>query len=51
VAKAIRAALEDASTPLRVPVGDDAVAVLAARAHLDDSAFEAAMRQTLGLTW
>jgi NAD(P)-dependent dehydrogenase (short-subunit alcohol dehydrogenase family) len=51
VAVAIRRAIEDPTTPLRVPVGDDAVAVLAARAQLDDDAFESAMRQTLGMTW
>jgi NAD(P)-dependent dehydrogenase (short-subunit alcohol dehydrogenase family) len=51
VAKAIRRAIEDPATPLRVPVGDDAVTVLAARAKLDDAAFESAMRQTLGMTW
>lgn len=51
VAKAIRAAIEDPSTPLRVPVGEDAVTVLGARDALDDAAFEAAMRQTLGMTW
>ena len=51
VAVAIRRAIEDPSTPLRVPVGDDAVAVLGARAQLDDAAFESAMRTTLGVTW
>jgi NAD(P)-dependent dehydrogenase (short-subunit alcohol dehydrogenase family) len=51
VAVAIRQAIEDPTTPLRVPVGDDAVAVLAARAQLDDEAFESAMRKTLGMTW
>jgi NAD(P)-dependent dehydrogenase (short-subunit alcohol dehydrogenase family) len=51
VAVAIRRAIEDPSTPLRVPVGDDAVAVLGARAQLDDEAFESAMRKTLGMTW
>lgn len=51
VACAIRAAIEDPSTPLRVPVGDDAHAVLGARAQLTDDQFEAAMRQTLGMTW
>ena len=40
VAVAIRRAIEDPATPLRVPVGEDAVAVLAARAQLDDAAFE-----------
>ncbi len=51
VAQAIRRAIEDPSTPLRVPVGDDAVGVLAARAQLCDADFESAMRRTLGLTW
>jgi NAD(P)-dependent dehydrogenase (short-subunit alcohol dehydrogenase family) len=51
VAKAIRQAIEDPTTALRVPVGDDAVTVLSARAQLDDATFEAAMRQTLGMTW
>jgi NAD(P)-dependent dehydrogenase (short-subunit alcohol dehydrogenase family) len=51
VAEAIRRAIEDPSTPLRVPVGDDARGVLAARAKLGDDEFEAAMRQTLGMTW
>ncbi len=51
VAVAIRRFLEDPATPLRVPVGDDAVTVLAARTKLDDAAFESAMRQALGMTW
>ena len=51
VARAIRRAIEDPATPLRVPVGDDAVTVLSARAQLDDATFESAMRQTLGMTW
>ena len=51
VADAIRRAIEDPATPLRVPVGDDAVLVLEARAQMDDASFEAAMRQTVGLTW
>jgi NAD(P)-dependent dehydrogenase (short-subunit alcohol dehydrogenase family) len=51
VAVAIRRAIEDPDTPLRVPVGDDAVAILEARAQLDDATFESAMRQTLGMTW
>ena len=50
-AAAIVRAIEDPATPLRVPVGHDAVAILAARSQLDDAAFEAAMRETLGLTW
>ena len=44
-------AIEDPTTPLRVPVGDDAVAILGARAQLDDATFESAMRKTLGMTW
>ena len=51
VASAIRRAIEDPATPLRVPVGEDAITVLAARAQLDDSAFESAMRRILGMTW
>ena len=51
VAAAVRAAIEDPDTPLRVPVGDDAALVLGARASLDDAAFEAAMRAVLGATW
>jgi NAD(P)-dependent dehydrogenase (short-subunit alcohol dehydrogenase family) len=51
VARAILAAIEDPATPLRVPVGQDAVTVLSARAQLDDATFESAMRQTLGMTW
>ena len=51
VAAAIVDALEDLETPLRVPVGDDSVMVLGARAAMDDAAFEAVMRSTLGLTW
>jgi NAD(P)-dependent dehydrogenase (short-subunit alcohol dehydrogenase family) len=51
VAGAIRRAIEDPATPLRVPVGDDAVTVLRARTQLDDAAFESALRETLGVTW
>lgn len=51
VAVAVAAAIEDPSTPLRVEVGDDARTVLAARRSLDDRAFEAAMREVLGITW
>lgn len=51
VAAAVRSAIEDPSTPFRVPVGDDAVMVLGARATMDDDAFEAAMRSTLGVSW
>jgi NAD(P)-dependent dehydrogenase (short-subunit alcohol dehydrogenase family) len=51
VAVAIRQAIEDPTTPLRVPVGEDAITILAARAQLDDARFESAMRRTLGMTW
>jgi len=51
VARAISDALERPATPLRVEVGDDAALVLGARRSLDDAAFEAAMREVLGLTW
>ena len=36
---------------LRYPVGQDANLVLTVRKQMDDEAFEAAMRQQLGLTW
>ncbi|MGD0881449.1 MAG: SDR family NAD(P)-dependent oxidoreductase [Acidimicrobiales bacterium] len=51
VAVAVRLAIEDPSTPLRVPVGEDAAMVLGARSALDDAAFESAMRSVLGATW
>jgi NAD(P)-dependent dehydrogenase (short-subunit alcohol dehydrogenase family) len=51
VARAIADAIDDPQTPLRVPVGADAEAVLAARKSMTDAEFEAAMRQILGLTW
>jgi NAD(P)-dependent dehydrogenase (short-subunit alcohol dehydrogenase family) len=51
VATAVRQAIEDPDTPLRVPVGDDATMVLAARSSLDDATFEASMRSVLGTTW
>ena len=51
VAAAVRRAIEDPTTPLRVPVGEDATMVLTARSQLDDASFEAVMRQTLDLTW
>ena len=51
VAGAIADAISDDSTPLRVPVGADSEMVLATRARLDDAAFEAAMRSTIGMTW
>ena len=51
VARAVRAAVEDPATPLRVPVGEDAAMVLGARASMDDAAFEAAMRAVLGAEW
>ncbi len=51
VARAIGDAIEDPTTPLRVPVGADAEMVLATRAKLPDDKFEAAMRATIGMTW
>ena len=51
VGRAIGAAIEDPSTPLRVPVGDDAAMILAARSQMSDGDFEEAMRSTLGVTW
>ena len=51
VARAIADAITDDSTPLRVPVGADSEMVLATRRTLDDAAFEAAMRATIGMTW
>lgn len=51
VALAIRHAIEDPATPLRVPVGLDAAFILEARAQLDDTTFESAMRNTLSMTW
>jgi hypothetical protein len=51
VAVAVRSAIEDPTTPFRVPVGEDAALVLGARAAMDDATFEAAMRATLGITW
>ena len=51
VAVAVRRAVEDPDTPLRVPVGEDAAMVLGARASMDDATFEATMRGVLGATW
>lgn len=51
VARAIADAIEDDSTPLRVPVGTDASLVVSTRASLDDAAFEVTMREALGLDW
>ena len=51
VALAIARAIEDAATPLRVPVGQDAEMILGLRRTLDDQAFEDVMRRTLGITW
>jgi len=51
VGVAIADAIENPTTPLRVPVGADAEMVLGARRHFDDAAFEAAMRKTLDLQW
>jgi NAD(P)-dependent dehydrogenase (short-subunit alcohol dehydrogenase family) len=51
VARAVLGAIEDDSTPLRVPVGEDASMVLGARSSMDDATFESTMRAVLGVTW
>lgn len=51
VGAAVLRALEDETTPLRVPVGDDAHLILATRSQLDDASFEVAMRKTLNVHW
>jgi NAD(P)-dependent dehydrogenase (short-subunit alcohol dehydrogenase family) len=51
VGEAIADAIEDPTTPLRVPVGADAEMVLSARKELGDAEFEAAMRGVLGIDW
>ena len=51
VGTAVGDVLEDPATPLRVEVGKDAAMVLQLRRSLDDVAFEATMREALGLTW
>ncbi len=51
VGAAVLRAVEDETTPLRVPVGDDAHLILATRSQLDDASFEAAMRKTLDVHW
>jgi NAD(P)-dependent dehydrogenase (short-subunit alcohol dehydrogenase family) len=51
VAGVIAEAIEDASSPLRRPVGEDAELVIATRKSMDDATFEATMRETLGITW
>jgi NADP-dependent 3-hydroxy acid dehydrogenase YdfG len=51
VAVAIADAIEADDPPLRIPVGEGAEMIVAVRAASDDAAFEAAMRETLGLTW
>lgn len=51
VARAVADAIEQPTTPLRVPVGADAELVLATRAAQSDAEFEATMRAALGFTW
>lgn len=51
VGHAIADAIADPSTPLRVPVGADAELVLQTRRQLDDAAFDATMREVLGIDW
>jgi NAD(P)-dependent dehydrogenase (short-subunit alcohol dehydrogenase family) len=51
VAAVIAEAIEDSSSPLRRPVGEDAELVIATRKSMDDATFEATMRETLGISW
>jgi NAD(P)-dependent dehydrogenase (short-subunit alcohol dehydrogenase family) len=51
VVYAIADVIESDAPPFRVPVGDDAVMVMAARGSMDDASFEQAMRDTLELDW
>jgi NAD(P)-dependent dehydrogenase (short-subunit alcohol dehydrogenase family) len=51
VAHAVLSAIEDPTTPLRVPVGADAELILSTRSQLGDAEFESLMRQTLNLRW
>ena len=51
VGHAIVRAIEDATTPLRVRVGDDTNMILSTRAAMDDETFESTMRAVLGLSW
>jgi NADP-dependent 3-hydroxy acid dehydrogenase YdfG len=51
VALAIGDAIENPNAPLRHPVGEDAALIVSVRSSMDDVAFEATMRDTLGLTW
>lgn len=51
VGEVVRQAIEDASSPLRIPVGADAQLVLPTRASSSDEEFEATMRTVLNLTW
>jgi len=51
VGEAIWDAINADDAPLRRPVGADAEMILTMRAQLDDEAFEATIRSTLGLTW
>lgn len=51
VAAAIADAIESTDTPLRVPVGEDAALVAAARQGSTYEQFEAAMRAVLGIDW
>jgi NAD(P)-dependent dehydrogenase (short-subunit alcohol dehydrogenase family) len=49
VGTAVADALEASTTPLRIPVGADAVRLTEARAELDDAGFEQWLRALLGL--
>jgi hypothetical protein len=51
IARAVADAIESPGDRFRWPVGPDAEALLAARAKLDDKAFEAALRSTMKIEW
>lgn len=51
VAGAIADAIDDPSSPRRIPVGEDADMVVAARRSMTDAQFESTMRAALGITW
>jgi NAD(P)-dependent dehydrogenase (short-subunit alcohol dehydrogenase family) len=51
IARVIADAIESKDDKLRWPAGDDAQALLAARAKLDDAAFDKAMRVAMHIDW
>jgi NAD(P)-dependent dehydrogenase (short-subunit alcohol dehydrogenase family) len=51
VAQAIADAIEDANSPFRIPVGEDAALVVGARESMSFDEFVSTMRGVLDLTW